>query len=64
MGKLIIKSLNKHDIISFIEHIKQKLEEKTGSGKNNSRLPVLRTEEENAFSTHANSLESQHHQKP
>lgn len=29
-GKLIIKMLNKHDIISFIKHIKQRLEEKTG----------------------------------
>lgn len=63
-GKLVITSLNKQGRISFVEHIKQKLEEKTGSGKNNSRLPLLRTEKENTFSTHANSLESRHHQKP
>lgn len=30
-AKLIIKLLNKHDIISFTEHIKQKLQEKTGT---------------------------------
>lgn len=54
-GKLIIKMLNKHDIISFIKHITQARGER--GRQRNTAASLFRGEGENALSTYAQALE-------
>lgn len=55
--KLIIKMLNKHDIIGFIKHIRQRLEEKTGFGAIQPTALLTRNRGRKAFSTYAQTPE-------